>query len=62
MTHPNSPNGCWKRHGYIVHRDKRRRKIFKPDGELLFDHGPAGYDVEMEYIEKHGMLLTEAAT
>lgn len=61
MEHPDSPNGCWKRHGYRIERDGKRRKIFSPHGSLIFNHGPAGYEDEMEYIRKHGLLLTQQA-
>ena len=54
--HENSPNGCWKRHGYKVERDGKRRTIFAPSGELIFEHGPAGYDAEMEYCKQHELL------
>lgn len=60
-AHPNSPNGCWERNGYRIERSGKRRKVFSPDGALIFDHGQVGYDAEMEYIRLHGMLINEAA-
>lgn len=57
VTHPNSPNGCWARHGYFIERKGGNRRVYKPNGDLLFDHGRCGYGDEMEYIIKHGLLL-----
>lgn len=53
----NSPNGCWAAHGYRVERyGNKRRRVYTPNGELIFDHGAAGYEAEMEYCERNGLL------
>ena len=54
----NSPNGCWAAYGYKVERyGSKRRKVYAPSGELIFDHGTAGYEVEIEYCERNGLLM-----
>ena len=58
--HPNSPNGCWERHGYRIERIKRpmgppKRNIYAPNGTLVLED--SGYDEEMAYCRKNGLLL-----
>lgn len=60
-AHPNSPNGCWARHGYRIERipDKfgyTRRRIYAPDGTMVLDDARDG---EHEYIVAHGYLLPD---
>ena len=57
---PNSPNGCWARHGYRVERTERamgspKRDIYAPDGTLVLED--SDYDEEMAYCREHGLLL-----
>ena len=36
--HPNSPNGCWRRHGYRSERTGKygsARNVYAPDGTLV---------------------------
>lgn len=54
--HEDSPNACWERGGYMIVRNGRNRKIFSPSGELIFDHGPAGYEDEIKFLEESGLL------
>ena len=59
--HPNSPNGCWLRHGYRIERVGKygcKRNIYAPDGTLVLSD--AGYDEQMAYCREHGLLLPEA--
>lgn len=62
-VHPNSPNGCWERHGYRVVRTERpmgspKRDIYAPDGTLVLED--SDYDEEMAYCREHGLLLPDA--
>ena len=61
--HPNSPNGCWKRHGYTStpSRDNgicRLRDIYSPTGEKVLEQ--VGYQEQIDYCREHGMLLPES--
>lgn len=63
-AHPNSPNGCWQRHGFTVERLARidggpltRRVIRDPSGAVVLDG--VGIDYETEYQQARGMLLPE---
>jgi len=59
-AHPDSPNGCFKRHGYTVVRTPRKsgsgnnRVILGPDGSEALRH--AGYDGEMDFCRENGLL------
>ncbi|WP_120967369.1 hypothetical protein [Comamonas sp. lk] len=57
---PNSPNGCWDRHGYRVERIGQAmgaptRNIYGPDGALVL--ADTDYDEEMAYCREHDLLL-----
>ncbi|WP_426785841.1 hypothetical protein ACP3TB_21590 (plasmid) [Rahnella variigena] len=52
----NSPNGCWLRNGYVIEREGKRRRIYTPTGDLIFDHASSGYEDEMAYIKEHNLL------
>lgn len=61
--HPNSPNGCWQRHGYRSEKPAGKpfagvRNIYAPDGTLVLAN--AGYDEQMAYCREHGLLLPES--
>lgn len=61
--HPNSPNGCWARHGYRVERTSRpmgpaRRDVYGPDGALALED--SNYDKEIAYCRENGLLLPES--
>ena len=63
MPHPNSPNGCWSRHGYRSEAPADRpsarcRNIYAPNGTLVLEN--AFYDDQMAYCIANGMLLPEA--
>jgi hypothetical protein len=65
VSHPNSPNGCWSRHGYRVERyaaqpgwPVKLRRIYAPDGALVLDG--QGYDEEVGYCRVHGLMDQEA--
>lgn len=62
-AHPNSPNGCWQRHGYRSERpagkpNGTRRNIYAPDGTLVL--ADADYDAQINYCREHGLLLPES--
>ena len=62
---PNSPNGCWERHGYRVERIPKTmgsptRNIYAPDGTPVLKD--SDYDEEMAYCRKHGLLLPAETT
>lgn len=58
--HPDSPNGCFARHGYQVIKapnrkgQLKRRLIYNPVGELVLE--AAGYDAEMQFCIDNGLL------
>ena len=57
---PNSPNGCWERHGYRIERipavmGAPTRNIYNPAGTLVL--ADTNYDEEMTYCREHGLLL-----
>lgn len=61
--HPNSPNGCWQRHGYRSERPAGKpkatcRNIYAPDGTLVLVD--ADYDAQINYCREHGLLLPES--
>lgn len=61
--HPNSPNGCWLRHGHRIERVGKygcKRNIYAPDGTLVLTN--AGYDEQISYCKEHGFLLPENDT
>lgn len=63
-TDPNSPNGCFARHGFHIHREPKangaaRRSIVSPSGELVLQ--AAGYAAELAFCVTHG-LLSESET
>lgn len=60
---PNSPNGCFQRHGYHVHREPKangpgRRSIVSPSGELVLQS--AGYNAEHAFCVSNHLLLESA--
>ena len=63
IPHPNSPNGCWQRHGYRseVPADKPHgglRNIYSPDGTQVLAN--AGYEEQINYCREHALLLSES--
>ncbi|AVD86229.1 hypothetical protein C4Q26_03315 [Pseudomonas sp. SWI44] len=58
---PNSPNGCFERHGYAVVRTPRvtgaghHRAIYDPNGQQVLNR--AGFDAEIQFCIEHGLLL-----
>lgn len=63
MPDPNSPNGCFQRHGYTVERTPRKsgagyhRAIYDQHGQKVLNR--AGYDAEMQFCAQQGMLVNE---
>ncbi|MCU1758748.1 hypothetical protein NTD84_03305 [Pseudomonas sp. 14P_8.1_Bac3] len=63
MPYPNSPNGCFERHGYTVERTPRRsgvgyhRAIYDRHGQQVLSR--AGYDAEIKFCREHGLMLQE---
>ena len=61
---PNSPNGCFQRHGYTVERTPRKtvtgyhRAVYDPNGQQVLNR--AGYDAEIQFCADHGLLQDEA--
>ncbi|MNM68432.1 hypothetical protein D3C81_799930 [compost metagenome] len=64
MPDPNSPNGCFQRHGYTVERTPRKtgpgyhRAVYDQNGQQVLNR--AGYDAELQLCAEHGLLLNEA--
>ena len=57
--HPNSPNGCFERHGYHTHRfygaaGNIKRIIVAPTGHLALVN--PSYDKSIDYCRKAGLL------
>lgn len=63
MPHPNSPNGCYQRHGYTVDRTPRKsgaghhRAIYDQNGQLVLAR--AGYDAELQFCIDLGLMQKE---
>jgi hypothetical protein len=63
MPDPNSPNGCYQRHGYTVERTPRKsgsgfnRAIYDHAGQQVLSR--AGYDAEMQFCIESGLTLKE---
>jgi len=63
MPHPNSPNGCYQRHGYTVERTPRKsgaghhRAIYDQNGQQVLSR--AGYDAEIQFCREQGLMLKE---
>lgn len=59
---PNSPNGCFERHGYTVVRTPSKsgpgnhRAIYDKTGQQVLNR--AGYDEEMNFCIANGLLLS----
>lgn len=60
-AHPNSPNGCFERHGYTVIRTPRKsgsghhRSIYNHNGQQVLNR--AGYDEEAQFCADHGLMI-----
>ena len=60
MPNPNSPNGCYQRHGYTVERTPRKsgagqhRAIYDQNGQLVLAR--AGYDAELQFCIDLGLM------
>ena len=60
MPQPNSPNGCFERHGYTVVRTPRKsgvgshRAIYDQRCQQILNR--AGYDAEMQFCRDQGLL------
>lgn len=60
---PNSPNGCYQRHGYTVERTRRKsgaghhRVIYDQNGQQVLSR--AGYNAEIQFCIEHGLMLKE---
>ncbi|MFV3314082.1 hypothetical protein [Pseudomonas sp. NY15374] len=58
---PNSPNGCFDRHGYTVIRTPRKsgsghhRAVYDPNGQQVLNR--AGYDAEIQFCRENGLML-----
>lgn len=63
MPDPNSPNGCYQRHGYTVERTPRKsgaghhRAIYDQNGQLVLAR--AGYDAELQFCIDLGLMQKE---
>lgn len=63
MPDPNSPNGCYLRHGYKVERAPRKsgagyhRAIYDQNGQQVLNR--AGYDAELQFCIERGLMLKE---
>ena len=63
MPNPNSPNGCYQRHGYTVERTPRKsgaghhRAIYDQNGQLVLAR--AGYDAELQFCIDLGLMQKE---
>lgn len=63
MADPNSPNGCFQRHGYNVERTPRKsgaghhRAIYDRSGQQVLKR--AGYDAEIQFCHEKGLMLRE---
>jgi hypothetical protein len=63
MPNPNSPNGCYQRHGYTVERTPRKsgfgfhRAIYDQNGQQVLIR--AGYDAEIQFCREQGLTLRE---
>lgn len=59
-AHPNSPNGCFARHGYRIERrpnprgELKLRQIYSPSGEMVLC--AAGYDAEIQFCRDNDLL------
>jgi hypothetical protein len=58
-TDANSPNGCFERHGFYVHREPKgngpaRRTIVSPVGELVLQG--AGYEAEHAFCVSNALM------
>lgn len=63
MPNPNSPNGCYQRHGYTVERTPRKsgagfhRAVYDRAGQQVLNR--AGYDAELQFCVENGLMLKE---
>lgn len=60
--HPNSPNGCFERHGYHTHRYHNKaggqcRIIVAPDGGLALVRPT--YEEALDFCKEKGLLQEE---
>lgn len=59
-AHPDSPNGCFARHGYRIEKcpnpkgELKWRRIYNPAGEVVLY--AVGYDAEMQFCKDNGLL------
>jgi len=57
---PNSPNGCFSRHGYKVEREPRRsgqgyhRTVLDPHGNQVLQR--AGYEAEIQFCRDNNLM------
>lgn len=63
LPHPNSPNGCWQRHGYRSEMPQglalaRCRNVYAPDGTLVLV--AADYAKQIDYCRSRGLLLPDS--
>ena len=58
---PNSPNGCFDRHGYTVIRTPRKsgsghhRSVYDPNGQQVLNR--AGYDAEIQFCRENRLMV-----
>ena len=63
MPDPNSPNGCYQRHGYTVVRTPSKhgtgfhRAIYDPSGQQVLNR--AGMDAEIQFCIENGLMQQE---
>lgn len=63
MPDPNSPNGCYQRHGYTVERTLRKsgvghhRAIYDQNGQQVLSR--AGYEAEIQFCAERGLMLKD---
>ena len=63
MPDPNSPNGCFQRHGYTVERTLRNsgvghhRAIYDQNGQQVLSR--AGYEAEIQFCAERGLMLKD---
>lgn len=60
-AHPNSPDGCFERHGYTIVRtpspsgNTNKRVILDPQGNEVLRH--AGYEAETAFCRERGLMI-----
>lgn len=61
-VNPNSPNGCFERHGYTIERrpgpdGSKVRTIRNPEGEVVLQG--AGYDAEIAFCKENSLMIED---